>query len=180
MKLSHFLITFNQISVIFTLFELNHSGEKTKIYSPLIEGEDSTLYEQFISENEIKFKIEIVNIDQRLYTIGNDCGLFEEYFDTKAGKPAENLCTFKDRPKKKLRMFFIEYGTKAMILGGGGHKATKFRSTQDNPELYEKNRKIGEISIILQKAERAGHFSVNSDGTLNSTTNFTYNSEDYE
>ncbi|MFZ1786612.1 MAG: hypothetical protein WAU23_15500 [Ferruginibacter sp.] len=164
----------------FTLYVLDQSGEKTKIYSPMIEGEDSTLYEQFIAKNEKKFKREVVNIDERIWAIGHDCGLFEEFFDTKAGKFNENLCTFKDKPNTKLRLFFIEYGSAAIILGSGGSKETKFRATQDKPELYEKNRQLGEISLTLQKAQQAGHFSINPDGTLNSTTDFTYNSEDYE
>ena len=146
----------------------------------MIDGEDSTLYEQFITENEQKFKKEVVNIDERLYTIGHECGLFEEYFYTKAGKLGENLCTFKDKPNAKLRLFFIEFGLNTIILGDGGHKPPSVRATQDKPELYKKNRQIGEISIVLQKAQKAGDFDINPDGTIWSTTNFIYNSEDYE
>ncbi len=164
----------------FTLYELEHSGDKAKIFSPMIDGENETLYEQFIAENIKRNRKELANIDERLYTIGHKCGLFEESFYTKSGKFGENLCTLKDIPKRKLRLFFTEFGLCTIILGGGGYKAATIRATQDDPVLNAKNRQIGEISITLQKAQKAGDFTVNPNGTIESTTNFTYNSDDYE
>lgn len=163
----------------FTLYEESASGEKTKIYSPIIEGEELTLYEKFVDENVGRHKKEVENIDDRLLAIGNDCGLFGEFFDTKAGKFGENLCTLKDRPRSKLRLYFIEYGNSAIILGSGGEKPKSVKATQDVKKLDDENRLIGLVSRTLQKAEKRGHFSVNDDGSINSTTNFTYDTEDY-
>ncbi|MBL7696130.1 MAG: hypothetical protein JNK91_14870 [Ferruginibacter sp.] len=159
---------------------MEHSGERAKIYSPLIEGEDSTLYDQFVEENRNKFRKEVANIDERLYTIGHKCGLLDDFFDTKSGKFGENLCTFKDRPGRKLRLYFTEFDLVAIILGGGGEKPSNVRATQDKADINFRNRQIGEISLILQKALKAGHFTVYDDGSLDSTTNFTYDSEDYK
>ena len=156
------------------------SGDKTKIYSVIVDNDTDTLYEKFVSENITTHRKEVNNIDDRLMNIGNECGLMEEFFDTKAGKFGENLCTFKDRPGSKLRLFFIEYGNVAIILGSGGVKSKTSKTTQDEPQLIKENRLLGKISITLQEAEKVGHFKINEDGSIMSTTNYAYNTEDYE
>jgi hypothetical protein len=164
--------------VKFQLFELDeYSGEKAKIFSPQIETDTITLYEKFISENEVEFEDELVNLDQRLKVVGNDTGLFEESFDTKAGKFGENLCTFKDKPRRKLRLFFIEFGLATIILGGGGHKPPTAKATQDVEKLHTENRLLGLISITLQRAAGHGYFTVDENGMIHSTTNFIYDTE---
>jgi len=165
--------------VKFEIFELSLSGDKARIYSVMVENETDTLYEKFVLENIVGHKKEVSNIDDRLYLVGHETGLFAEFFDTKAGQYGENLCTFKDRPGSKLRLFFIEYGFAAIILGSGGVKPKTSRSTQDVPGLFRENRLLGQISITLQKAEKAGHFKVNRNGSIMSTTNYIYNTADY-
>ncbi|MGC4034896.1 MAG: hypothetical protein QM764_02970 [Chitinophagaceae bacterium] len=156
------------------------SGDKTKIYSVIVDNDTDTLYENFVAQNMNSYRAEVNNIDDRLFSIGNEVGLFSEFFDTGAGEFGENLCTLKDRPRSKLRLYFIEYGNAAIILGGGGVKPKSARTTQQVPLLYAENRKIGAISRILQKAEKVGHFKINEDGTIMSTTNYIYHSEHYE
>jgi hypothetical protein len=153
--------------VKFRLIEMDISGDKTKIYSPELIGETKTLYERFVEENVDNHEKEVLNLDTRLEIIGHETGLFEESFDSKAGKFGENLCTLKDKPKRKLRLFFIEYLLKnAMIVGGGGEKPASARATQDIPKLDSENRLLGEISLTIQAAEKAGVFEINDDGTI--------------
>jgi len=167
--------------VIFELVIDANSGEKTRIYSPIILdlGDDITLYERFVSENRVKYKKEIDNIDSRLYAIGNDCGLFEEFFESKAGKFGQNLCKLKDRPKAKLRLYFIFYSYRAIIVGGGGFKPKEVRTHQEVKKLDEENSLLGQISETLLLAEEAGHFKIDEDGNMISTTNYIYDTEAY-
>lgn len=174
----------SQLSVFLVKFELvieRASGEKTKIYSPIILdwGEDITLYERFVQENKVKYKKEIHNIDDRLNLIGKEVGLEEEFFETKAGKFGQNLCKLKDRPGQKLRLYFIFYGYSAIILGGGGFKPKDKRTHQEVAKLDEENTLIGEISDTLQLAEKAGHFGIDENGYMWSTTDFIYDTNDY-
>jgi len=156
------------------------SGNKTKIYSVYIENEQLTLYEQFIQANQHNFEKEVVNIDERLEMVGNDYGLIQEYFDTGSGRFGQNLCTFKDRPGSHLRLYFIEFGFKTIILGSGGEKPKDKRTSQEVPILDRERNLIGLVSETLQKAERAGEFGINEDGSIWSTTNFKYDKNDYE
>jgi hypothetical protein len=172
------------LSVVLVKFELvidGNSGEKTKIYSPIILdwGEDKSLYERFVEENMDEFKNEVDNLDTRLNTIGNECGLFEEYFDSKAGKYGQNLCKLKDRPKAKLRLYFIFYSYRAIILGGGGVKPKETRTHQEVQKLNDENSLLGLISETLQLAEKAGDFQIDENGDMISTTNFIYDTEKY-
>lgn len=161
------------------MIELDLSGEKTKIYSPEILGEIKTLYEKFIEENSVVHEKEVLNLDTRLEMIGYETGLFEESFDMGAGQFSENLCTLKDRPKRKLRLFFIEYMLrKAIILGGGGEKPSTARATQDVPKLIQENRLLGLISRTIQKAEKYGDFEINEAGLLE-PLDFIFDTEKY-
>ncbi len=138
-----------------------------------------TLYERFVKNNSNSYLKEVQNLDDRIRNIASECGLFEEYFKTGAGEMGENLCHFADRPKAKLRLYFIEFGFSAIVLGGGGMKAKNTRATQDDKNLISENRLLGEISICLQNAIKKGHLEIHEDGTMSSSINFEFNSEDY-
>lgn len=141
-------------------------------------GGTMTLYEHFLDENRNLFRKEIANINKRLEVVGNDTGLMEEFFKVGAGKFGQNLCTFRDRPRSILRLFFIEYGNHAIVLGGGGVKPKTAKTTQDVPKLESEKNLLGQIADTLKKAERAGHFGVQEGGFF-STTNFIYDTNDY-
>jgi hypothetical protein len=158
------------------------SGEQTKIYSVIIENENETLYERFVHENRQQFRKEVENLHVRLQAIGNKYGLMEEYFELGGGaKRSHRICKLKDRPKSLLRLYFIEFGNMAIILGGGGHKPKDKRRHQDVPKLEKENNLLGMISETLQKAMRKGHLTIDEEnGTMTSTTDFIYDTNDYE
>lgn len=167
--------------MIFELYEMEGlSGEKIKIFSPLIEGETDTLYEKFVRENQLDYKKEVENLDTRLEIVGKEVGLYDEFFKTGAGKFGQNICSFRDRPGSKLRLFFIEYGNILIILGGGGVKPKSVRTTQGVPKLQTEVNLLGLIADTLRKAEKKGHFGIDEDGCIFSTTNYAYNTDNYE
>lgn len=157
----------------------NLSGDKTTILSPILEGQKLTLYELFVEANRNRYRAELVDIDERLENIGKVTGLMDEFFKTGSGKFGQNICTFKDHPRSLLRLYFIEFGNAAIILGGGGHKPKSVRTSQEVPQLAAELEILGLIAETLKKAEEKGHFGIDEDGNLFSTTNYTYNTDDY-
>ena len=155
------------------------SGIKAKLYSPMLHGDDVTLYERFILENKTLHLNEVSNIDERLEIVCKETGLFQESFDTKSGKFGENLCTLKDKPNRKLRLYFIEFGLSTIVLGGGGFKPPSARSRQEVKKLDDENTLIGLISTTLQRAIVFKHLGVGSDGAFWSTTNYIYDTDNY-
>jgi hypothetical protein len=173
----------------FRLVEMEElSGNETRIYSVEVDGAPLTLFEQFIIDNDNSYTREIDDLYTRLETIGKDCGLFEEFFESAKGKFLENICAFKDRPKSWLRLYFIEYGNRhpppdengvpAIILGGGGPKPKNAKTSQEVPLLDDQLQLLGKISNILQKAAKKGQFKIEDDGSITGKVDF--NSEDYD
>ncbi len=157
------------------------SGDKTKIYSPVLleDGVDETLYERFIRENKDAFKREVDNLDNRLNIMGKETGLLAEFFEPGGRRKVWNIFKFKDKPKTKLRLYFILLESNAIILGGGGFKPKGTRTHQEVPKLDNENELLGLIAETLQSAKKAGHFGVNDDGSIFTTTNYIYNTDNY-
>lgn len=157
----------------------NLSGDKTTILSPILEGQDLTQYELFVKANKNRYRTELINIDERLENIGKVTGLMEEFFKTGAGKFGQNICTFKDHPRSLLRLYFIEFGNAAIILGGGGPKPKSARTSQEVPHLATELDTLGLIADTLKIAEERGHFGFDDNGNLFSTTDYIYNTDYY-
>jgi len=158
------------------------SGSGTKIYSFIVNDANESLYEEFVRENIKLFKKEVTNLDSRLEVVGNETGMEDEFYKTGIGKPLiHHICEFKDKPKANLRLFFIEEVQNNLImLGSGGQKPKEKHAIQEVPLLDQKRVQLMEIEDLLRSAEKKGHFIINSDGTINSTTNFVYDTNDYE
>jgi hypothetical protein len=103
----------------------------------------------------------------------------EEFFKTGAGKFGQIICTFKDHPRSLLRLYFIEFGNAAIILGGGGPKSKSARTSQEVAQLAAELEMLGLIANTLKKAEEKGHFGFDEDGNLFSTRNYIYDTDDY-
>ncbi len=73
----------------FRLYEIELSGEKTKIYSPMLEGDSITLFEKFLIENDSKYPFETLDIIDRLEIAGHETGILTESFDTNSSKLRE-------------------------------------------------------------------------------------------
>ena len=65
----------------FSIVELEQlSGDKTKIYSVVMQGDDITLFDKFIRENRLTNRKEIRFILNRLQEIGYTTGARDIYF----------------------------------------------------------------------------------------------------
>lgn len=112
-----------------------YSGNEAKIYSIISEGEDYSLFEQFVEEYQTVFKNEIKDILKRLMQIGNVTGARESFFKHHEGKHGDLVCALYDMPGKNLRLYCIRFGKVAVILGGGGMKSKGIRAWQEDDKL---------------------------------------------
>jgi hypothetical protein len=118
---------------------LQFSGNNASVYSVVMNDEQKTLFDDFISENKSLFISEIKDIAVRLRTIGQSTGARENFFKHKEGSPGDGVCALYDIPKSNLRLYCIRYGSQIIILGSGGPKAKNLRALQEDQKLTETN-----------------------------------------
>jgi len=151
--------------VNFELVELlQFSGEKTTIYSAILEGDEDTLLDQFILENQKDYPEEVSDILGRLKAIGNTVGARQEFFKEWEGKPGDGVCALYDRPDANLRLYCIRYGSCAIIIGGGGYKPKSIRALQEDKKLKDENSKVKKISEIITTAIKDKDIQWSHDG----------------
>ncbi len=140
------------------------SGKKATIYSIIVEDEDSTLFDDFLEENENQYPDETLDIVKRLSAIGHATGARIDYFKDKEGNPGDGVCAFYDNPDSNLRLYCIRYGNCAVILGGGGPKPKSIRALQDDTKLTEENYRMRDISKIIMSALKEKDIRWSTDG----------------
>jgi len=130
------------------------SGRQARVYSIIEDDSEVTLFEQFIEENEAKFKDEIDDIISRLYQIGRNVGARHSYFKHNEGKPGDGVCALYDNPDRKLRLYCIRFGMDILILGGGGEK--RVRAWQEDLILSKSAKKMIHYAQDIQKKIDSG------------------------
>jgi len=134
----------------FEIVELGElSGQKATIYSLLIDGNNSTLFDHFIEENDKQFPTEIDTIFETLQKIGNKFGAARHFFKENEGKLGDLVCALYDHPNSHLRLYCIRLGNAVIILGGGGHKPKSIRTLQEDPTLTQANYLLRKFSALL-------------------------------
>lgn len=128
------------------------SGAKASVYSVLLQGEETSLFEQFLTENETKYPEEVEDIVKRLFAIGKDVGAREQFFKLNEGLPGDLVCALYDVPDSNLRLFGMRFGTTTIILGGGGPKGKDIRAWQEDEKLSIHGHQM--IAISKQIHER--------------------------
>ncbi len=156
----------------------NLSGSKTTIYSVIIGDDSISLFDYFIKENIVAYKNEVINILNRLETIGKTTGAREIFFKHKEGKPGDGVCALYDDPDSKLRLYCIRYGKAAIILGGGGPKSLIVRTWQEDPKLKMEAEEIIKISALIIQFLSSNDLQWSKDGLhLEGELNFTDNDD---
>lgn len=135
------------------------SGEMAGIYSIKID-DDVILFEKFLDENRNIFPGEVKSLVKNINQIGKHVGTSEKYFKINEGKPGDGVCALFDWPERKLRLYCVRYPSVAIIIGGGGYKASHIRAWQDDKKLKAEaeliikiakdvNRRIKDNEIVL-------------------------------
>lgn len=153
------------------------SGDKCRIFSILIDGDDETLYEQFSEAYWDDYKSEVQDIYNRLMFIGHEGGARLQFFKEHEGAPGDGVSALYDSPNHKLRLYCIVYGRVSVILGGGGPKPKNIRRWQDDPVLCGSAEQMKYISRRITDAIRNGDINITDDGL---SGNLRINDEDGE
>lgn len=122
------------------------SGNEASVYSVIVNDEEKTLFDEFISENKNLFLNEIKDIVSRLMTIGHIEGARDQYFKLNEGTPGDGVCALYDQPKSNLRLYCIKYGKQLIILGSGGLKPKNLRTFQEDDKLKDENYFLRNLS----------------------------------
>jgi putative component of toxin-antitoxin plasmid stabilization module len=158
------------------------TGEKLKIYSILVEGDEEggySLFDRFLEENSTEFEDEVVDITNRIEVMARHTGIRDDFVKSDEGKLGDGIYALYDKPNSNLRLYFIRFGNIAIVLGNGGHKPKSIRSLQENPILKDANYFLRKVSAALNAAVREGSLSISDEG-LESNTDFIYTIEDNE
>ena len=155
------------------------TGHRCKIYSVLVEGDEKTLFQQFVEENKTDFPQEVSDIIRKITSISQKRGAKEDYFrPKKEGKLGDGVEALFDEPNANLRLYSIKYSNILLVLGGGGYKSKTIRAFQENPKLTKENYLMRQIAAILYKAMREKDLRWNQYGD-NFTGSLSFDSEDY-
>jgi putative component of toxin-antitoxin plasmid stabilization module len=139
-------------------------GSKAIIYSVIMQGEETTLFDQFITDNLASNSDEISFIINRLAEIGQTTGARDIFFKHNEGKPGDGVCALYDEPKKGLRLYCIRYGNVAIVLGGGGSKRHEISAWKEDVKLTLEAGRMIEISKLLTKRIKEREISWSEDG----------------
>jgi hypothetical protein len=140
------------------------SCNKTSIYTIYISDENKTLFDLFLEENLYSLKDEIIDIVQRLKTIGKVTGARDQFFKLNEGALGDGVCALYDQTGKKLRLYCIKYGSVLLIIGGGGIKPKTIKSLQEDKKLTEENYLLRKISKLLSTRIKEGTIKYTNAG----------------
>lgn len=121
-----------------------------------MDGETKTLYEIFLAENYPSHLSEIVQINKNLQIIGSKTGAIDGFFKLYEGKYGDGVCALYDKPKYKLRLYCIKYGSQIIVIGGGGPKSKRTKALQNDPKLKSENyflRRLSEQITVRLKSD---------------------------
>jgi len=124
------------------------SGDAAGIYSVTMEGEETTLLEQFFDENA-EYESEVQEILNKLYTMGQTTGCRWDYFKHNEGKPGDGVAVLK---AGRLRLYCLYVDSTIVCFGSGGYKSPEIRAYQEDAAL---NEKVEQMKTIAKRINQA-------------------------
>lgn len=154
------------VKVNYEIVELEEfSGRQATIYSVIMEQDDFTLFDHFVTENMEDSKAEVKSILSRLQEINHTTGAREKFFKLNEGRPGDGVCALFDDPDSKLRLYCVRYGNVAILLGGGGPKPPGVISWQQDEKLTKEAETMIQVSKDIMKRLQSGDITWSKDGT---------------
>lgn len=124
------------------------SGDAASIYSVTMEGEETTLLEQFFEENE-EYEVELKEIMNKLLLMGNEIGCRWDNFTHNEGSPGDGVSVLK---AGRLRLYCLYVDSTIVCFGSGGYKPENIRAYQEDKAL---NAKVDQMKAIAKRINRA-------------------------
>ena len=138
------------------------SSDKVAVYTLLNSHTQTSLFQDFIQDNNNDYPLEVSDIAGRILSF-KEVGARENFFKHKEGKPGDLVCALYDDENSNLRLYCIRYGTVLVILGSGGHKPKTTRALQETKKLDEENQIMRNLSAEIEKRRRDGDISFSKD-----------------
>ena len=138
------------------------TGRMAHIYTVQLKGDESTLLEQFFSDNQ-QYESELNQIVQKLHVMGNDIGCRREYFTHEEGRPGDGVAVLK---ACQLRLYCLYFDRTAVFFGSGGYKPPQAHAYQEVPKLNERATQMKEIAAKINRAIIERDIEINEDGSL--------------
>jgi len=142
----------------------NFSGSKASIYTVFVDDETESLFDKFLNENSALFRSEIINLVNRLNTIGKDTGAKHHFFKDKEGALGDGVCALFDEPDTNLRLYCIRYGNQLVVLGSGGYKSKNIKAFQEDEKLEDENYFLRWLSKAITAKMKDKEISLTDDG----------------
>ena len=124
------------------------SGNAASIYSVTMEGEETTLLEQFFEENA-EYEEELNEILNKLFVMGQETGCRWDNFTHNEGSPGDGVSVLKSG---RLRLYCLYVDSTIVCFGSGGYKPPEIRAYQEDAEL---NSKVEQMKAIAKRINKA-------------------------
>ena len=124
------------------------SGDAASIYSVTMEGEETTLLEQFFDENA-EYEAELNEIMNKLLLMGKETGCRWDNFTHNEGSPGDGVSVLK---AGRLRLYCLYVDSTIVCFGSGGYKPADIRAYQEDKAL---NEKVEQMKAIAKRINRA-------------------------
>ena len=141
------------------------SGDAAKIYSVILEGEESSLLEQFVLDN-LDYKREIQEMIKRLSLMGQKYGCKPHYFKEGEGSPGDGMVALR---YKQMRLYCLRFDNTCIFVGGGGYKPPDIAAYQENDALNSVAQQMRLICASINNAIIEKDLTVLPDGNLEMT-----------
>ena len=139
------------------------SGEKAKIYSVVLEGDDQTLLEHFFEDNQC-YGEDLRKVLDKIRTMANSTGCRREFFKEGEGKLGDGMVAL--NYTGLLRLYGIYFHNAVVLFGSGGIKPPNVISWEDSPELRFHAELMEDIAAEINKMISEKELKVLPDGTL--------------
>lgn len=138
------------------------SGKEAHIYSVILEGEETTLLEQFFEENQ-EHKQELNEILNRILVMGASTGCRRQYFKPYEGRAGDGVMALR---VGQLRLYCLYFDKTAVFFGSGGYKPPEAHAYQEVPGLNEKAEQMKDIARTINNAIKDKDIEIDKDGSL--------------
>ena len=138
------------------------SGDKAKIYSIILEGDDDTLLDQFFDENQ-QYEEDLKVIADQLAIMGSSTGCRIQFFKEYEGAPGDGVVALW---YKRMRLYCLRFDNTCIFIGSGGYKPLNISAYQEHPLLNAKVQQMKAIAASINKAIIEKDLKVLEDGRL--------------
>jgi hypothetical protein len=125
------------------------SGRRATFYTAFLPDENTTLFEQFLLENQGLHNAELNHISSEIQLMAHRTGARIDFFQKPEGKAGESIFALYS---KNLRLYCFRIDNCIVILGGGGWKTV--RTWQEDPHLNQAMQRLRWIARQIDERLR--------------------------